>query len=50
MVSILARRVPKRVYTDNLDFQKMLARAPYTAVNFTVHAGGVLTASQFAVA
>ena len=49
-VSILARRVPKRVYTDNLDFQKTLARAPYTAVNFTLHAGGMLSASRFAVA
>jgi hypothetical protein len=49
-VSILARSVPKRVYTDNLDFQKTLARAPYTAVNFTLHAGGVLSASRFAVA
>src|SRR6266852_294013 len=49
-VSILARRVPKRVYTDNLDFKTTLARAPYAAVNFTLHAGGVLSASRFAVA
>jgi hypothetical protein len=49
-VSILARRVPKRVYTGSLDFQKTLARAPYTAINFTVSAGGTIAASHFAVA
>ena len=49
-ISILARRVPKRVYTGSLDFQKTLARAPYTAINFTVYSGGTLAASQFAVA
>lgn len=49
-VSILTRRVPKRLYTDSLDFQKTLARAPYTAVNFTLHAGGALSAARFAVA
>ncbi len=49
-VSILTRSVPKRVYTDNLDFQKTLARAPYTAINFTLHAGGALSSRSFAVA
>ena len=49
-VSILARRVPKRLYTNSLDFQKTLAHAPYTAVNFTLHAGGALSAARFAVA
>src|SRR6202158_695055 len=49
-LSILTRRVPKRLYTDNLDFQKTLARAPYTALNFTLHAGGALSAARFAVA
>ncbi|HLZ90773.1 MAG TPA: DUF3891 family protein [Candidatus Acidoferrum sp.] len=49
-LSILTRRVPKRLYTDSLDFQKTLARAPYTAVNFTLHAGGALSAARFAVA
>jgi len=49
-ISILARRVPKRVYTGSLDFQKTLARAPYTAINFTVYSDGTLAASQFAVA
>jgi Protein of unknown function (DUF3891) len=49
-VSILTRRVPKRLYVDSLDFQKTLARAPYTAVNFTLHAGSALSAARFAVA
>jgi hypothetical protein len=49
-ISILARRVPKRVYTGDLDFQKTLARAPYTAIDFRVYAGGTLAASHFAVA
>jgi Protein of unknown function (DUF3891) len=49
-VSILTRRVPKRLYTNSLDFQKTLARAPYSAVNFTLHAGGALSAARFAVA
>lgn len=49
-ISILARRVPKRIYTGSADFQKTLARAPYTAIKFTVWAGGLPVASQFAVA
>jgi hypothetical protein len=49
-VSILTRRVPKRLYTNSLDFQKTLARAPYSALNFTLHAGGALSATRFAVA
>lgn len=49
-VSILTRRVPKRLYVDNLDFQKTLARAQYTALNFTLHAGGALSAVRSAVA
>jgi hypothetical protein len=48
--SILTRKVPKRLYVDSLDFQKTLARAPYTALNFTLHAGGALSAARFAVA
>jgi hypothetical protein len=39
-ISILARRVPKRPYADDLDFQKTLAQAPYFAMKFTVRAGG----------
>jgi hypothetical protein len=49
-VSILVRRVPKRLYTGSLDFQTTLARAPYTALSFTLHAGGALSATRFAVA
>ena len=49
-VSILTRRVPKRLYNDSLDFQKTLARAPYTALKFTLRAGGALSSARFAVA
>jgi hypothetical protein len=49
-VSILVRRVPKRLYTGSLDFQTTLARAPYTALTFMLHAGGALSAARFAVA
>jgi hypothetical protein len=49
-LSILTRRVPKRLYNNSLDFQKILARAPYTALNFTLHAGRALSAARFAVA
>lgn len=49
-VSILARRVPKRLYTDSTHLQKTLAQAPYTAINFTLRAGNALSASRFAVA
>jgi len=49
-VSILMRRVAKRMYTNSEDFQKTLAHSEYTAVNFTLHAGGALTAKRFAVA
>lgn len=49
-VSILVRRVPKRVYSDSGDFQKTLARAAYTPLNFTLRAGDALSAARFAVA
>jgi hypothetical protein len=48
--SILTRRVPKRMYSDSLDFQKTLAHAPYTALSFTLRAGGALSTARFAVA
>lgn len=35
-VSILARRIPKRVYVDNEDFQKTLAQAQFFAIKFTL--------------
>jgi len=39
-VSILARRVPKRHYADDVDFQKTLAHAPYAPMKFTLRGGG----------
>lgn len=38
-VSILARRVPKRRYADDTEFQNILARAPYSPVKFTLRRG-----------
>jgi Protein of unknown function (DUF3891) len=49
-VSILVRRVPKRLYANSLEFQNTLARAPYSALNFTLHHGGALSTARFAVA
>jgi hypothetical protein len=40
-MSILARRVPRRVYGNEADFQKTLAGAAYFAINFTVRAGDI---------
>ncbi|HWZ96606.1 MAG TPA: DUF3891 family protein [Candidatus Dormibacteraeota bacterium] len=37
-VSIMARRVPKRMYMDDVDFQKTLAQAPYFGIKFTLRA------------
>ena len=37
-LSILARRIPKRVYVDEVDFQKMLAEAQYFPIPFTLRA------------
>jgi hypothetical protein len=47
-VSILVRRVPKRLYNDSFDFQRTLAAAPYTATTFSLHAGDALSARRFA--
>jgi Protein of unknown function (DUF3891) len=49
-ISILARRVPKRLYGDELDFQRTLALAPYFAVNFTVNAADEMSRTRSAVA
>jgi len=38
-ISLLARRVPKRPYTGNEDFQKTLSQASYFAIRFTLRAG-----------
>jgi hypothetical protein len=35
-ISILARRVPKRRYADDSDFQKTLSQAPFFAMKFTL--------------
>jgi hypothetical protein len=44
-VSILARRVPKRLYGDPADFHRELSRAPYFALQYTLRAGNA-TSSQ----
>ena len=49
-VSILARRVPKRLYANELDFQRTLALAPYHALNFTLRAGDEGERARTAVA
>jgi hypothetical protein len=49
-ISILARRVPKRVYGDELDFQRTLALAPYFAVEFSLRAADELGRTHSAVA
>jgi hypothetical protein len=38
-ISILTRRVPKRHYADDVDFQNTLARAPYVPTRFTLRRG-----------
>ena len=38
-VSILARRVPKRHYADDADFQNTLARTAYSPLKFTLRRG-----------
>ncbi|MGH9741731.1 MAG: DUF3891 family protein, partial [Candidatus Acidiferrum sp.] len=49
-ISILARRVPRRPYAEEKEFQKTLAQAPYFAMNFTLSPDGVRVHSQSAVA
>jgi hypothetical protein len=49
-ISILARRVPKRPYAEENEFQKILAQAPYFAMNFTLSADGARINSRSAVA
>src|SRR5260370_40392500 len=39
-ISILARRIPRRRYSDDGDLQKTLGQAPDFALKFTVRAGG----------
>jgi hypothetical protein len=35
-VSIMARRIPKRMYVNDADFKKILAQTPYFAIKFTL--------------
>ena len=49
-ISVLTRSVPKRLYVDNLDFQKTLGRASYVAMKFTLRAGGALSSARIAAA
>ena len=49
-ISILARRVPKRPYADENEFQKILAQAPYFALNFTLSADRANASLRTAVA
>jgi hypothetical protein len=39
-ISILARRIPKRRYADDLELQRALALAPYFGQKFTLRDGG----------
>jgi Protein of unknown function (DUF3891) len=49
-ISILARRIPKRRYSDGLDLQKTLAVAPYFPMQFTLSAGSAEVQAKAAVA
>jgi hypothetical protein len=48
--SILARRLPKRVFGHDGDFQRALALAPYFAVDFTLRPGTTANNVETAVA
>ncbi len=47
-ISILARRIPKRRYADDLELQKVLAQAPYFGRKYTLRAGGARTRARVA--
>ncbi|MGB2592644.1 MAG: DUF3891 family protein [Candidatus Acidiferrum sp.] len=49
-ISILGRRVPKRPYAEENEFQKVLAQAPYFAMNYTLSADGARIHTRSAVA
>lgn len=49
-ISILARRIPKRRYADEIDLQKALSQASYYAQKFTLRAGGARSRAQVAKA
>jgi hypothetical protein len=48
--SVLARRIPKRRYAGDADFQNTLSRAPYFNVKFTLRRGGATVQSLAASA
>lgn len=48
-ISILARRIPKRPYPGQVEFQKILAQAPYFALNYTLYAGARAQSRRAAV-
>ena len=45
-ISILARRIPKRAYADEAEFRKILAQAPYFAMNYSLSADGARIQSR----
>jgi hypothetical protein len=47
-ISILARRIPKRRYANDLELQKALAQAPYFGQKFTLRSGGTRTRARVA--
>jgi hypothetical protein len=49
-ISILARRIPKRRYADDGEFQKTLAQAPFFALKFTLRAGRARSRARVAIA
>jgi hypothetical protein len=49
-ISILARRIPKRRYVDDGEFQKTLAQAPFFGLKFTLRAGRARSRSRVAIA
>jgi hypothetical protein len=49
-ISILARRIPKRRYADDVEFQKTLAQALFFALKFTLRAGRARSRSRARVA
>ena len=48
-VSILARRIPKRLYVDDMDFRKTLAQAQYFGIKFTLRARQTKAVSRAAI-
>ena len=49
-ISILARRIPKRRYADDVEFQKTLAQTPFFGLKFTLRAGRARSRSRVAIA